>query len=83
MLLNPKDRHNELNKQVHSNYLPANNFAFLWSPSSITRTFSCKATNAAAQRMPTCLIPPPKVFLSLRAYRAGKERKLSLTGKKI
>uniref|UniRef100_A0A7C9DPT5 Uncharacterized protein n=1 Tax=Opuntia streptacantha TaxID=393608 RepID=A0A7C9DPT5_OPUST len=41
--------------------------AFLWSSSSFL-TLSCNATKAAAHKIPTCLIPPPKVFLSLFAF---------------
>lgn len=48
--------------------IPAKTFAFLWSSSSFP-TFLCKATRAAAQRTPLCLIPPPRVFLSLLAYK--------------
>lgn len=53
--------------------LPAKNLAFSWSPSSFT-IFSCIATNAAAQRIPTCLIPPPNVFLSRLAWKESTDR---------
>lgn len=48
-------------------YVPANNFAFLWSNCSFGR-FSWSATKAAAHRMPICLIPPPNVFLNVFAF---------------
>lgn len=51
------------NNQTFGQRLPAKILAFLWSSSSLA-TFSWRATNAAAQSTPICLIPPPNVFLN-------------------
>ncbi len=56
--------------------IPARRCAFLWS--SPSRPTISKAIKPAAANTPTCLMPPPRAFLSLLAWHTKSLRDLAL-----